>query len=160
MSFRAARLRAGMTPVHRDLPYAAGYASTEGALLVQDSNGLYAECGANPAAIAAVAESAGGADTSGFVATGYKEFPPGELQGILVANEQPFHCEYMGTLPAAVGGTYGVTKDTDGKWKVDFTKSASNQRVKLTSLQWTEAPLNRNRVVVVFLAANVQIIGG
>lgn len=155
MSFRAARLRAGSVPHIREKVVATGAAFEEGALLLVDANGLYAECGADPAAIAAVAESAFGADTSGFVRTGKKEFPPGYMQASLVANEQPFHAEYVGTLPAANGGSYGVVRDTDGKWKVDFADVTAT-RVKLVN-RLTDSPENRNRVEVVFLAANVQI---
>lgn len=157
MSFRAARLKSGMTPVHREKPVASGQAWEEGALLVMDANGAWTECGADPASIGAVAESAYGSDTTGFNHFGSKEFPPGYMQGILVNHNQPFHAEYVGTLPAADGGSYGVVRDSDGKWKVDFSDTTAT-RVKLVSRAWTVAPLNRNRVEVVFLAANVQVL--
>ena len=60
-------------------------------------------------------------------------------------------------LSGKIQEAYGVTKDADGLWKVDFAKTGLTARVKLISKEWTEAPLNRNRVEVVFLAANVQI---
>lgn len=144
-----------MVPMIREKAVAAGAAFEEGALLLVDANGLWAECGADPAAVAAVAESGYGSDTSGFIRTGKREFPPGYMQASVVAREQPFHAEYVGTLPAANGGSYGVVRDTDLKWKVDFTDVTAT-RVKLVN-RLTDSPENRNRVEVVFLAANVQI---
>lgn len=155
MSFRAARLRSGMTPPIREKAVAAAAVFEAGALLLVDGAGKYAECGADPAAIAAVAESAYGPDTSGFNRLGTKGFPPGYMQGCLVAREQPFTAEYVGALPAANGGSYGVVRDSDNRWKVDFTDT-TNTRVKLVN-RLTDSPENRNRVEVVFLAANVQI---
>jgi hypothetical protein len=146
-----------MTPKTKERPLAAAAAGRRGDLLVVDANGAYATAGANPAAVAATAASDYGPDTSGFNHLGQKGFPPGYLQGHSVANDQPFLAHYMGALPAADGGTYGVTLDADGEWKVDFNKNAANQRVKLVSLKPTESPTNRNQVEVVFLAANVQI---
>lgn len=157
MAFHASRLRAGMTPRIKERPLAAGATGKRGALLVVDVNGAYATCGADPASIAAVAASDYGPDTSGFNHLGVKGFPHGYMQGISVQDNQPFLAHYMGTLPAAPGGTYGVTLDADGEWKVDFSKSAANQRVKLTSIETTVSPINRNQVEVVVLAANVQV---
>lgn len=159
MSFITARLRGAHTAPVRTKPLAASQVFELGALLITDANGAYAECAADPAAIGAVAESAAGADTTGFVRTGRREFPPGIMPATLVSNEQPFHALYMGTLPAAAGGSYGVTRDTDGQWKVDFAKTGASARVKLLSIEWTQAPLNRNRVEVCVLPANVQIVG-
>jgi hypothetical protein len=157
MAFHVARLKAGHTPRTKERPLATGAAGRRGDPLVVDSNGAYATAGANPAAIAAFAASDYGPDTSGFNHLGQKGFPPGYLQGHSVDGEQPFLAHYMGTLPAATGGTYGITLDSDGEWKVDFTKNAANQRVKLVSLDPTIAPLNRNQVEVVVLLANVQV---
>lgn len=157
MAFHAARLLGRSTPPTRERPLAAGISGRRGHLLLVDGSGNYANCGADPAAIAAVALSDYGADTSGLTHTGKKEFPPGYMQAISVQDNQPFLAHYMGALPAAAGATYGVTLDADGEWKVDFTKSAANQRVKLTNLNPTVSPINRNQVEVVFLVANVQI---
>lgn len=155
MSFIPARLRAGLTPKTKERPLAAGASGKKGALLLVDANGAYATCGADPAAIAAVSASDYGSDTSGFSHLGTKEFPPGYMQGYSVQDNQPFHAEYVGALPAADGGSYGVVLDADGRWKVDFG-DAVNTRVKLTK-KLTDSPENRNRVEVVFLVANVQI---
>lgn len=156
MSFIASRLRGmGGTPKVKERPLAAGASGLKGALLLVDANGAYATCGADPAAIAAVALSDYGVDSGGFIHTGKKEFPPGFMQAVSVQDNQPFHAEYVGALPAADGGSYGVVLDADGRWKVDFTEVAAT-RVKLVG-RLTNSPENRNRVEVVVLAANVQI---
>lgn len=156
MGFSPSRLRAGMTPRTKERPLAAGAAGKRGALLVVDANGAYATCGADPAAIAATAASDYGPDTSGFNHLGAAGFPPGFLQGHSVSEGQPFLAGYMGALPAADGGSYGVTLDADGEWKVDFSKVAGTARVKLLKLL-TNSPENRNQVEVSVLAANVQV---
>src|SRR5688500_14218353 len=130
MGVITARLRSGHTPVIREKDVAAGADFLKGALLLMDATGKWAECGADPAAIAAVSESGFGVDSTGFVRTGKREFPPGRCQATLVANEQEFHAEYVGTLPAADGGSYGVVRDTDSRWKVDFAETV-NTRLKL-----------------------------
>jgi hypothetical protein len=157
MSFRAGRLRAGMTPRIREKPLAAGATGLRGSLLLVDANGAYAVCGADPVAIAAVAENDFGPDTGGYGGHGTKEFPPGYMQGTMVADNQPFFAGYVGTLPAADGASYGVVLDADGKWKVDFTDTTAT-RVKLIGRR-TNSPENIPEVEVVFLAANVQVFG-
>lgn len=154
MSFIAARLRAGHTPKIKERPLAAGAAGKKGALLLVDANGAYATCGADPAAIAAVAQSDYGPNATGFGLASH-EFPPGYMGAVSVQDNQPFHAEYIGALPAANGGSYGVILDADGRWKVDFNEVV-NTRLKLVG-RLTDSPENRNRVEVVFLAANVQI---
>lgn len=157
MSFIVARLHGTKVPPVKELPVAAGAAFETGALLIRDANGAWAECGADPAVVGAVAESGFGADTSGFAHLGRKEFPTGFMQATKVQGEQHFHAEYVGTLPAAAGGAYGVVRDTDSRWKVDFADT-TNQVVRLVNIEWTQAPLNKNRVEVVFLPGVVQII--
>jgi hypothetical protein len=139
--------------VHKNL--AAAQAFNAGALLLADASDNYAECGANPAAIAAVAISGAGTDTSGYVRFGKKEFPPGTMQGIVV-NGTVFTARYLGALPAANGASYDVLRDSDVDWKVNFASSA-NARVKLLDRR-TSSPENIARVLVIVLAANVQII--
>lgn len=157
MSFQMAKLKGRSTPPTLEKPVAAGAAFEDGALLLADANNEWAECGADPASIGAVALSAYGADSSGFNRLGTKEFPPGYMQGMLVQDEVVFSAEYVGALPAADGGSYGLVRDTDGRWKVDFGE-AVNTRVKLVG-RLTDSPENRNRVLIVFLAANVQLLG-
>lgn len=139
--------------VTRDL--AASQTFNVGALLAVDSNGAFAECGADPAAIAAVALSPAGTDSSGFNILGRKEFPSGKMQACPIKNRQ-FTAKYVGSLPAADGGLYGVVRDTDGDWKVDFSEIV-NTSLKLVGRR-TNSPENIARVVVQFLDANVQVI--
>lgn len=157
MSFTAGRMMAAHTPRVRELPVAAGAGFLRGALLVKDANGAWAECGADPAAVAAVAESDYGADTSGFIHTAKKEFPPGYMQATLVSDEQSFIAEYTGTLPAADGGSYGVVRSADSKWRVDFGETTALV-VKLVGRR-TTSPENVAKVEVVFLPAVVQVVG-
>jgi len=140
--------------VERDL--AASQTFTVGALLLVDSNGAFAECGADPAAIAAVALAPAGSDTSGFNILGVKPFPPGKMQGKTIGDNCQFTAKYVGTLPAADGGAYGVVKDSDGDWKVDFNETSAT-RLRLIGRR-TTSPENIARVVVQFLDANVQTI--
>lgn len=134
---------------------AAAQAFKEGALLLADASDNYAECGADPVAIAAVSVSGAGADSSGFNRFAKIEFPPGKMQGIALSGTV-FTAKYTGTLPAANGASYGVVRDTDSYWKVDFTDTTAT-RVKLVDRR-TNSPENIARVVVSFLAANIQII--
>lgn len=158
MTFIPAKLSGQSVPKIVQKAIAAGEDFLDGSLLLVDGNGDYAECGADPAAIAAVSLTGAGADTDdGFNRVGRREFPPGFVQAAAVENNQQFHAEYVGALPAAPGGSYGVVQGADGKWRVDFAEITAT-RVKLISTEWTESPLNRNRVLVSFLAANVQVI--
>jgi len=156
MSFILARAASQSIPRTLEKPVAAGQSWLQGALLIVDANGAYTECGADPAAIAAVALSGYGTDTSGFVPLGTKSFPPGYCQGTSV-NGTRWRANYVGTLPAATGGNYGVVRDTDGRWKVDFTDTTAT-RVKLVSREATNSPNNQAWVEVEFLAANVQVM--
>ena len=125
-----------------------------GALLVRDSDNAFAECGADPVAVGAVALAPCGADTSGFNILGVKEFPPGKMQACPVQGKRAFTAEYVGTLPAADGGLYGVVRDTDSKWKVDFSEITATV-VKLIGRR-TTSPENIARVIVEFLDDVVQ----
>lgn len=158
MSFTLARLKGRSVPPVRELDVASGAAFEKGALLVQDANGDWAECGVDPATVGAVAESGYGANTSGFGSIGgRKEFPPNRMLGTLVQGETRFRAEFVGTLPAAVGGSYGVIRDTDNRWKVDFAETV-NTRVKYLRQIPEELPGTPTEVEVVFLSANVQIL--
>lgn len=157
MSFVLARLKSAHTAPVRELVVADGEEFRRGAPLLVDANGAYAEVAAAPTAIAAIAESDFGSDTAGFGGHGRSEFPPGMMQGTKVQDEVAFSAEYIGTLPAATGGSYGIVRGADGQWRVDFDETTTVQ-VKLVDLRWTEAPLNKNRVLVVFLPDVVQVI--
>lgn len=132
---------------------AAAYAEEQGALLVVNGSGQFAACGADPAQIAAVANTPGGTDTSGFNILGKKEFPAGYMQGIAIKGRQ-FRAFYTGTLPAADGGQYGVIRDSDGFWKVDFDEVVNVVLVLRGRL--TAAPESQAEVLVEFLDSIVQ----
>lgn len=156
MSFQLAHPKGVAVPRTVTRPLAASQAFNAGTLLLVDANGAYAECGADPTAIAAVAIAPCGADSSGFNILGKKEFPPGYMQGIALVDRPVFSAKYIGGLPAADGGAYGVVKDSDGDWKVDFTETV-NTRLRLVDRR-TTSPENIARVVVEFLDANIQTI--
>lgn len=143
----------GNRVVERDIDTST-YAAEYGALLVVDGSGNYAECGADPATINAVALSRGGADTSGYNILGRKEFPSGKLIAVNPSGRK-FRCKYMNTLPSNSGGTYGVTRDSDGFWKVDFSKTGGSARVTLVDLFQTGTPESSNEVIVQVLDANI-----
>ena len=154
--FRLAAPRGTSIPRVVEKDTAAGYAALEGALVLVNGSNQYAECGADPALIAGVAQTAGGTDTSGYNHFASKTFPPGRLQGISPKPDVVFRAPYVGALPAADGGSYGVVKDADNYWKVDFN-DAVNTRVKLVG-RLTNSPENQAEVLVIFLAANIQDI--
>ncbi len=95
-----------------------------GSLLLEDGDGNFAECGADPAAIAAVSVSGAGPDTSGFNRFAELGFPPGKMQGIAV-KDMVFKADYVGALPDADGGDYGVIYDATLGWCVDFAEVGS-----------------------------------
>lgn len=156
MSFQMAHPDGVAVPRVVTRPLAASQAFNAGALLLVDANGAFAECGADPTSIAAVALGPCGTDASGFNILGKKEFPPGYMQGESIRGGKTFSAKYVGSLPAADGGAYGVVKDSDGDWKVDFTDT-TNTRLRLVDRR-TTSPENIARVLVQFLDANVQAI--
>lgn len=127
-----------------------------GALLLVDGSGNFAECGADPASIAAVAMAPAGTDSSGFNILASFSFPVGYMQAVAIANNVPFLAKYTGSLPANDGGQYGVVKDTDGFWKVDFGETTA-KRLQLVDRR-TAAPESLGYVEVLFLDANVQLV--
>lgn len=156
MSFKLARAKSQSIPRTKTKALAAGSAFKIGALLLVNGNDEYAECGADPASIAAVSESGAGASTEIGNRFGKEEFPPGFMQGTAVQDEVEFRARYIGALPANAGGVYGVVKDADGFWKVDFT-DVVNTRVKLQRIL-AVSPENLPEVIVTFIAANIQVI--
>lgn len=158
MSFQLATLApGGDIPPTAQRPLASGEDFEDGALLLVNASDEFAECGADPDSVAAVAESGAGAESDAFRRPANREFPPGYMQGTPVRDERLFTAEYVGTLPAAAGGSYGVVKDTDDRWKVDFDET-TNLVVKLQDIHPTESPFNDNRVIVSFLTDVVQVI--
>jgi hypothetical protein len=155
MSFQLAEPAGQDAPRIYERDQAAGASWNMGALLLVDASGNFAECGADPAAIAAVACTGAGTDTSGFNVFAKKGFPPGKMQAIALRAGLKFAARYVGTLPAADGGSYGVVRDADGLWKVDFSDTTAT-RVKLTGRR-TASPENVPMVIVEFLIANIQV---
>lgn len=155
MSFQLAHPDGIRVPRIVEKNLAAAQAFLEGALLLADASDNFAECAADPAAIAGVSVSPAGADASGFNRFAKKEFPPGKMQAIALTGVV-FSARYIGGLPAANGASYGVVRDADLYWKVDFTEVAAT-RLKLVDRR-TNSPENIARVLVIFLTANIQVI--
>lgn len=156
MSFKLARAKSQSIPRVKVKALAAAQVFKMGALLLVDANDNYAECGANPAAIAAVSQTAAGPSTEIGNHFGKEEFPPGYAQGIAVQDEVEFRARYIGAPPANAGASYDVIRDSDSFWKVNFGSSA-NARVKLLRLL-NQSPENVPECIVTVLAANVQVI--
>lgn len=156
MSFQLANPKGTAVPRVVDKALAAAQAGEAGALMIADGSDNWAECGADPAAIGGVALSPFGTDTGGFNIVGKREFPPGRLQCIALTPDIAFTCKYVGTLPGVNGGTYGVVRDTDNQWKLDFTEVTAMQ-FKLVDRR-TTSPENIARVVVLPLVAKIQIL--
>lgn len=156
MSFKLARAKSQSIPRVKEKALAAGAAFKLGALLLVNASNEYAECGADPALVAAVSETGAGASTEIGNRFGKEEFPPGFMQATAVQDEVEFRAKYVGTLPGAVGGSYGVIRDTDSFWKVDFAETVATRVKYVRSLALS--PENLPEVIVSFLAANVQVI--
>lgn len=156
MSFQLANPKGMAVPRIIEKALAAAQAGEAGALMIADGSDNWAECGADPASIGAVALSPFGTDTGGFNILGKREFPPGRLQCIPLTPDVPLTCKYVGSLPGANGGTYGVVRDTDSQWKLDFTEVTAMQ-FKLVDRR-TASPENIARVVVLPLVAKIQIL--
>lgn len=125
------------------LPLAAVQTFKTGALVLRDGSGNIAECGADPAAIYGVAEEPAGKE-------------PTDANKVIVtrATESTrwwFPCSAAPTS-ANSGINYGVTKDADGIWYVDFTKTAASARVYVHQVD-----TDTGRVEVSVLAANRQV---
>lgn len=149
MSFKPAYADAQSVPRVLTYPISTStYAENEGALVILTSGAAVA-CGADPAAVYGVAVGAGGADSGGFNITARKEFPRGFLGVYPVYGGVPFRARYIGTLPANVGASYGVVRDSDGYWKVDFGET-TNLVVRLERIL-NVAPESIPEVVVTFL---------
>lgn len=153
MSFRLADSEDGMIPRTIERAVTSGGAWLQGAPLVINGSNEFAEAGADPATIHCFALTPAGTDTSGFNILAKKEFPPGYAQGITVALNKRFRAFYTGSLPAADGGDYGITKGADSIWRVDFGKTGGSARVRLVD-RLTNAPESQAEVIVEVLAAN------
>lgn len=151
MSFRIAKAEK-VLPRTRERALATA-TLTKGALLTVNGSGQYAECGADPAAVAAVALSAAGTGNGAEHPIGYKEFPPGYMQAVLVSADLDFIAEYVGAL-GTIGTAYGVVKGADGVWRVDFGETSSTV---VTYIENPDVgPMDFPFVLVRFRAAVIQ----
>jgi hypothetical protein len=123
------------------LPLAAGQTFLNGALVVLDASKNVTECGADPTAIYGMALEPAGKD------------PEGDYCIIAPAIEGKFYWMPCSTDPAQanVSKPYGVAKDADGIWHVDFTDTV-NTRVFVH-----EISVDTKMARVSVLAANRQI---
>ena len=114
----------------------------EGALLLMDANEDMAECGADPALI------------YGFALNAADKYPvTGRvLVQKLWEGQQVWMDGDNAPTKADINQSYGVTKDADGIWHVDGTKTAGSARVYVH-----EIDTHRNRYLVSVLAANRQV---
>lgn len=138
---------------------ASGGAWLKGHILtVNGSDEFAAVSGADPAlnTFAAIAQSDVGTGAGALYPIGTKEFPPGYAIAIPLREGRRFTCEYVGTLPATAGGSYGIVIDTDGRCKLDFSDT-TNTRFKCTSIAWSKPPLSRGRVTVQALSGFLAI---
>lgn len=104
------------------------------------SSGTFVEAGADPATIGGIALHDVGAGTGRLYPTGRKEFPPNFAQAVQLEDFQTWTALFLGTLPTTIGSSYGITKDTDNKWKVDFAKTGGSARGVLVDLAPTTTP--------------------
>lgn len=156
MSFQIAYPKGTAVPRIVTLPLAAAQSFLTGSLVVKDTDGACAEAAADPDVVGGIALAPCGTDSGGFNKLAVKEFPPGYMQVCALSTEVPLSCEYVGTLPAADGGSYGAVKDTDNKWKLDFNEITATL-FKLVDRR-TTSPENIARVIVVPLPASIQSI--
>jgi hypothetical protein len=166
MGFLVARLRSQSVPLVKNLEVAEGEAFHKGALLIENEYGEWQEVASDAydkyqGPIDGTALCRYGIDGTvpydgapSFDILGGFGFPPGNVPAAVVVQgdrEKWWDAEYVGTLPTVVGGSYGVIRGSDGKWRVDFADTTTAV-VRLESLVWSDDPLNKNRVVVSFLA--------
>lgn len=156
MSFQLAYPKGARVPRIVTLDLADSQAFESGALVVSDTDGLCAECAADPDLVGGIALAPCGTDSSGFNILAKKEFPPGKMQVAALETDLVLTCEYVGALPAANGGSYGAVRDTDNKWKLDFNETSAALFVLVG--RRTDAPENIARVVVKPIPSIIQSI--
>lgn len=125
------------------LPLAAAQTFKTGSAVVRDGSLNIAECGADPALI------------YGF-STGVATKNPVDATKTIIMKAfegQKFWMQANVDPAAANSGVkYGITKDADGIWHVDFTKTGASERVYVH-----EVDTDTKRVNVSVLAANRQV---
>lgn len=125
------------------LPLAAAQTFKVGAAVLMDGSQNIAECGADPASI------------YGFSA-GLAPKDPQDPAKMVIYKAFEGQKFWMQTSVAPTvanrGVNYGITKDADGIWYVDFTKTAASSRMYVHDIDTDTV-----RVLVSVLAANRQI---
>lgn len=124
----------------------------EGAPLIVHSDGSFREASADPATFAAFALSDVGTGSGAEFPVGTREFPPGQVQGVMIRAGMKFLAEFVGT-PAE--GSFGMVRGADGRWRVDFTETTTTQLRFLR--RYDVSPLSVPLVEVSILAAAVAI---
>jgi hypothetical protein len=125
------------------LPLAAAQTFKTGAFVLRDGSANIAECGADPASIYGIAEeptTKEPTDPNKIIVTRATE----DTRWWFPTNVAP--------TSANSGVNYGVTKDADGIWHVDFTKTGGTARVYVHQVD-----TDTNRVEASILAANRQV---
>jgi hypothetical protein len=158
MSFTEARLQNQSVPKAWEVPVAAGEAFEVGALGTLVDGEFVEATSPDPdeTEVTHVSQTPFGANSSGFGAiAGVREFPPGKAV-VTEAQATTFMAEYLGDIPAAVGGLYGCEKDTDDKWKVNFDTVSGDLIVKYLGVP-SDLPATPLKVEVEILAAAVTV---
>jgi hypothetical protein len=126
-----------------------------GAVLTVNGSNAVAEGGTNPAAIAGIALAAA-ADYDFKADT----FGTSEVNTVFALNDQTFRGTLLGTFALAdIGAEYGLTKHTNDIWVVDKSKTTTNARVKVLSVDdGTEVGEVNPTVTFVILPANRQLV--
>jgi hypothetical protein len=125
----------------RQYPVAAAQTFVEGALVLLNASGAIAECGADPVAVLGVAAHDAGVN------------PDPTLQLVSVADGDStfFMSGSRAMTQADVGDSYGVAKDADGIWHIDFTE------VTVKQIVIEKVDITRALAEVRFLAAARQL---
>lgn len=153
MSFKLASAAGDSLPRIIERGIATSYSEEEGAVL-KVTAGEYVGVGTDGvAAIAGVAVTPGGADTSGYNILGRREFPALKMQAVWPGPGILFRAKYVGTL-GTVGEKYALLRDTDNLYKVDFNDTG-NDAVVYVGLCPTDLPSGQNDVLVTFLQSVV-----
>ncbi len=125
------------------LPLAAAQTYKTGAAGVRDGSGNITECGADPASI------------YGFSTGEATKNPVDSTKTIIMKafEGQKFWMQCSADPTSANSGvSYGITKDSDGVWYVDFTKTGATARLYVHDVD-----TDTKRVNVSVLAANRQV---
>lgn len=139
MSFKEAHLDSQSVPRSREVPVAVTdpVQSFEiGALGTLVDEEFVEATSPDPDTVTHVAQAPYGVPTvaptfDGFGLIGNQRgFPPGRVVVSEAAEVKYYRAQFLGDLPADRGGLYGVEKDVDGLWKVNFATVVGDLVVK------------------------------